>query len=283
MVQQEQSGDVIFRGSLQRLLNKLLADRGIDLSQYRPRYVERRVAVRLNAVGTRTYDEYAAYLDWHPEEYAKLLDTLTVNVTQFFRDAPTYAVIRNEVVPTVLKTKISRKQRLIRVWSAGCATGEEPYSLAMLFLDGIRTLKAESMLLTVIGTDVDEKAIKTAKLGQYPAKQLAQISATDRHRYVESNGDFFQMTPEVRKVVRFQHSNLFDSAPIIGIDVVVCRNVFIYLNHEDQERMITTFWRSLNRGGFLVLGRSERLPPALADQFELVNGRERVYRKPLSL
>ena len=280
---QEHTPDAINRGNLKRLLEKVRAERGLDLSQYRPRYVERRVAVRLNAVGTHTYRQYAAYLDANPDEYPRLIDALTINVTQFFRDASVYDLFRDEVVPALLVAKAERRQRLIRVWSAGCATGEEPYSLAMSFLDGIRRSRADSAILTVIGTDLDREALAKAKRGEYPIRQLSQIPIADRNRYVEVDDEIFRIRPEVMRAVRFQYLNLFEDKPINGIDVIFCRNVFIYFNREDQERLVALFRGALSRGGYLVLGRSERLAPALAKEFELVSGRERVYRKPVGL
>lgn len=279
---QEGTGEIA-RGNLGRLQEKIRLERGLDLSQYRTRYVERRIAVRLNHLGIRTYFQYAAYLDQHPEEYTKLLDVLTINVTQFFRDPTVYAVLRDQVVPAVLKTKAERKQRLVRVWSAGCATGEEPYSLAMAFLDGIQRLNASDAVLTVIGTDIDRDALATAKKGEYPVTELAHIPNTDRIRYTQSTGPTFHFTPEVMKSVRFQHLNLFADAPIHGVDVIFCRNVFIYFNRDEQERMVQIFRDCLVRGGFLVLGRSERLTPGMTRQLLLVNSRERVYRKPVDI
>lgn len=271
------------RGNLKRLLDKVLADRGLDLTQYRSAYLERRVAVRLGAVGVKTYGQYAAYLDEHPDEYHALLDALTINVTQFFRDPTVYDLLRDKIVPAVVRTKIERGQRLLRVWSAGCATGEETYSLAMSFLDGLRRFEADQVVLAVIGTDIDRDALATAKRGTYPMKSLPQIPHHDRVRYTQTSGETFTFKPEVAKSVRFQYLNLFSDAPIHGIDVIFCRNVFIYFNREEQERMVEVFRDSLVRGGFLVLGRSERLPPPLVRQFELVSSRERVYRKPFRM
>jgi len=273
----------LYRGNLPRLLEKVRTERGLDLAQYRPRYVERRVAVRLNALGLQTYHQYAAYLDKHPDEYTALLDTLTINVTQFFRDPDVYELFRDEIVPTLLEVKRERKQRIVRVWSAGCATGEEPYSLAMSMLDGIRKSRTSDALLTVIGTDIDRKALAVAKRGEYPIRLLPQIPTADRQRYVDETGETFRMRPELTKAVRFQYLNLFEDAPIHGVDVVFCRNVFIYFNREEQERMVELFWDALSRGGYLVLGRSERLAPAAAKRFELISSRERAYRKPVKL
>jgi len=279
----EPAPDSTSRGNLNRLLIKVREERGLDLAQFRENYVVRRVTVRLNALGLQTYRQYEAYLDQHPEEYAKLLDTLTINVTQFFRDPTVYALFRDQVIPELLATKKARRQRLVRLWSAGCATGEEPYSLAMSMLDGIVRTRSNDAMLSVVGTDIDRKALAVAKAGEYPIRSLNQIPAADRHRYVDVDGEVFRMKPEVMKVTRFQYLNLFEDPPINGVDVVFCRNVFIYFNHEDQARLIGSFWDALTRGGYLVLGRSERLAPKLAQRFELVSGRERVYRKPVGL
>ncbi|MHB8761531.1 MAG: CheR family methyltransferase [Coriobacteriia bacterium] len=271
------------RGNLNRLLEKVHAERGLDLHQFRRRYVERRIAVRLNHLGFTTYSQYSTFLDAHPEEYLKLLDALTINVTQFFRDPSVYKVVRDEVVPAVLKAKLDRRQRLVRVWSAGCATGEEPYSLAMAFLDGMLRLGAAETVLSVVGTDIDRDALAFAKRGEFPIRELAHIPHSDRIRYIEVHGDHFRFKPEIARAVRFQYLNLFADTPIHGIDVIFCRNVFIYFNRQDQERIIGAFRQSLVRGGFLVLGRSERLSTAMSRDFELVSARERVYRKPMNL
>lgn len=279
----EHPTDVESRGSLDRFLIKVREERGLDLAQYRPRYVERRIAVRLSALGLNTYRQYAAYIDHNPDEYATLLDTLTINVTQFFRDPTVYAVFRDKVIPSLIEAKTSRKQHLLRAWSAGCATGEEPYSLAMSMLDGVRRSRAEGMLLSVTGTDIDRNALAVAKRGEYPVAQLSHIPTADQHRYLDIEKDVFRMKPEVAKMVRFQYLNLFEDPPIHGVDIVFCRNVFIYFNHDEQERMIRSFWEGLSRGGYMVLGRSERLAPAFVRQFQTVDAKERVYRKPVGL
>jgi chemotaxis methyl-accepting protein methylase len=160
---QRESDVAPVRGSLDKLMGKVLADHGLDLRQYRKRYVERRVAVRLNALGLHTYHQYAAHLDAHPDEYHRLLDALTINVTQFFRDPEVFTLFREQVLPTVVQAKLARRQRILRVWSAGCATGEEAYSLAMSLLDAVDRTGASTIIPTVIGTDIDRSALATAK------------------------------------------------------------------------------------------------------------------------
>lgn len=280
---QPEPGEALARGSLDKLLRKVMADRGLDLQQYRERYVERRLAVRLAALGLRTYSQYATYLDRNPDEYHELVNTLTINVTQFFRDAEVFELFRSQVLPAILEQKSARRQRVLRIWSAGCATGEEPYSLAMSVLDGIARAGADAIVPTVIGTDLDRTAIATAKRAEYPVRQLEQIPKHDRFRYIDVGSETFTMKQHVRDLVRFQYLNLFDDPPIHGVDAIFCRNVFIYFNKADQERLIRAFSESLNRGGHLVLGRSERLGPDVAEAFELVDGRQRIYRKPAGL
>lgn len=274
--------DAVYRGNLDRLLAKVRDERGLDLAQYRPRYVERRLASRLHSLGLHSYRQYAAYIDGHPDEYAMLVDTLTINVTQFFRDTTVFDLFRKEIVPALLKDKIARHQRMIRVWSAGCATGQEPYSLAMSFLSAMGE-KSHDYLLTVLGTDIDPKALAEAKRATYELNQLAHIPKIDQARYVDIRGDHFTIRPEVTRHCKFEYLNLFEDKPIQVVDVIFCRNVFIYFNREEQDRMLGVFWSALARGGYLVLGRSERIAPSTTARFELISGRERIYRKPLGM
>ncbi|MDO9557289.1 MAG: protein-glutamate O-methyltransferase CheR [Coriobacteriia bacterium] len=276
-----QQADAVYRGSLSKLLDKIRNERGLDLAQYRERYVERRIASRLHLLDIHTYRQYAEYLDQNPQEYASLLNALTINVTQFFRDGTVFKLFREKIVPDIIKSKQARHQRMIRVWSAGCATGQEPYSLAMSFLS-VMDSRSNDFLLSIQGTDIDSNVLTTARKAVYPIEQLEHIPRPD-HKYVDVLGDTFRIRPEVTKLVRFQYLNLFEDKPIHIVDVIFCRNVFIYFTRTEQERILELFWASLSRGGYLVLGRSERLATSMIGRFELVDGRERVYRKPLGM
>ena len=274
------SAGKIYRGNMQRLLDKVLDERGMDLSQYRPQYLERRVGARLRSLGLHSYRQYIDYLDEHAEEYAKLLDTLTINVTDFYRDSAVYDIFRKDVVPAMVEYKLKSSHRMIRAWSAGCATGEEAYSITMSFLDGLGK-HADDFLLTVLATDLDESALATAEAAQYSIDKMKNIPKTHRLKYLEVEGKQFTIRPEVAQHVRFRQLNLFEDKPISIVDVIFCRNVFIYFTREQQARVLDLFWSALSRGGYLVLGRSEKLAPQAAERFELVNGRERIYRKPV--
>lgn len=269
----------VYRGDLDRLLLKINADRGLDLAQYRRPYIERRIATRLRALSLHTYRQYIRHLEAHPEEYVALLQTLTINVTDFFRDAAVYRVFQEQVIPRLAKEKAARRQRVLRVWSAGCATGEEAYSLVMCFMEALGP-SLEDFLLTVVGTDIDERALKVAKAAEYEAAKMAHVPKRHQVRYLERQGDRYVVRPEVRGHVKFKVLNLFDDRPMKVMDVVFCRNVFIYFEREQQERLLDSFCNALSCGGYLVLGRSEKMASSMLDRFELISGRERIYRKP---
>jgi chemotaxis protein methyltransferase CheR len=270
--------DNVYRGDLGRLLTKVAEERDLDLTQYRSAYVERRIAARLRVLNLHTYRQYAKLLDSSPEEYAKLLDAMTINVTDFFRDPPVYHLFRTQIVPEIIERKTRSRHRMIRVWSAGCATGEEPYSLAMSFLSALGA-EAPGFMLTIVATDLDPNAIITAQKAEYDVAKLKHISKPDQMRFCDVDGDRFRIKPEVTKHVKFKRLNLFTDEPIHVVDVIFCRNVFIYFTREQQARVLTNFAESLTRGGYMVLGRSEKMAPAVADSFEMLSGRDRVYRR----
>jgi len=274
----EETDDVAERGCLAPLIAQIERERGIDLSQYRASYVERRLGTRLRALSLRTYREYAAYLTQHPTEYARLVDALTVNVTDFFRDPPVWDIIRKEVVPSILAHKAATGHHVVRAWSAGCATGEEPYSLVMAFL-AAKGPVPERLLLTVTATDLDPLAMQTAARAEYDIAKIDHIPAAERARFVTRDERHFRISPEVTDRVRFRKLDLFSDAPPLAMDLVLCRNVFIYFEREQQERVVGVFHRSLSKGGYLVLGRTEKMPTEAGKGFEAVSGRERVYRK----
>jgi chemotaxis methyl-accepting protein methylase len=265
-------------GDATRLIEQIERERGIDLSQFRLSYVERRLGTRLRALNMATYRQYGAYLDEHPEEFARLLNSLTVNVTDFFRDPPVWKIIRGEVIPAIVKAKAATGQRGIRAWSAGCATGEEPYSLVMAFLAELGA-DASKYLLTVIATDLDPLALATAKTAEYDAAKIEHLPGQDRLHFVTAEGKRFKVQPEVTEHVRFRKHNLFADEPPLAIDLILCRNVFIYFTREQQERITNVFHRALARGGYLVLGRTEKMTNGAAGGFEPVSSKERIYRK----
>lgn len=268
-----------YRGNIDRLITKVSDERGFDLSQYRRPYLERRVSARMRHLDIRSYRQYVDFLDANPDEYAALINTLTINVTEFFRDQVVWDILQRRVIPDLLRAKARGRSRTIRVWSAACATGEEPYSIAMALMDALGRDR-DKFLLTVLGTDLDPVALKTAQKGVYDSEKLRRIPPNFQVRYTQQQRGHFEIAPEVRKVVRFSRANLFDGSPVRAIDILFCRNVFIYFDREQQAKVLQSFYRATARGGYLVLGRSEKLSPAAAEMFEAVDARERIYRRP---
>lgn len=270
----------VYRGNLDRIIIKVQEARGIDLSQYRRAYVERRLTARLRALDLHSYRQYSDLLDHTPEEYLRLIDTLTINVTEFFRDKVVWDSLKRNLMKPLLEAKAAGRSRTIRLWSAGCATGEEPYSLAMLLLDMLGS-DASNYLVSIMATDLDPQALVRAERGVYDTDKLKRIPPGYQVRFTRMvDTSSFEVVPEVRRLVRFSQASLFGEAPMRVVDLIVCRNVFIYFDREQQARALNMFWGALARGGYLVLGRSEKLSLEAASRFEAIDGRERIYRKP---
>lgn len=272
----------VYRGNMDRLIAKVNDERGLDLGQYRRPYLERRLAARMRHLDLHSYRQYVDYLDKHPDEYAQLLNTLTINVTEFFRDKVVWDIVRRRVLPDLIKEKERGRSRTIRVWCAACATGEEPYSATMTLLDALGRDR-DRYLITVLGTDLDPRALEVAQTAVYDNDKLRRIPPNFQVRYVHADRSHFEIASEVRSVVRFTKFNLFDGAPTRAVDILFCRNVFIYFDRDQQARVLDSFWNAMARGGYLILGRSEKLSPEAAERFEVVDGRERIYRKPLGV
>ncbi len=269
-----------YRGNLDKLVAKVLRDRGLDLSQYRQTYLERRLAARLRALNLYSYRQYAERLDADPGEYAELLDTLTINVTEFFRDQPVWDAVRTLVLPQLIAAKRDSHSRSLRIWSAGCATGQEPYSIAMLIADALGDA-GEPLRPTVLATDLDPEALAVARAGVYDVAELRHIPPPYQVRFARMKGaSQFEIAPEIRQMVQFEPYSLFEDSPMRVMDAVFCRNVFIYFDRERQSSLLGQFLKVMSPGAFLVLGRSERLSPAVSELLEHVDGRERIYRKP---
>jgi chemotaxis methyl-accepting protein methylase len=268
---------------LDRLIAQVKVARGIDLRSYRRTYLERRLATRLRALGIESAEDYCIYLVRNKPEYDRLLESLSISVTEFFRDPKVWDMVRHRMFPELIEAKHRGRSRMIRGWSAGCATGEEPYSLAMCALDALGG-NANRFHVSVLATDVDDAALAKAHAGRYPSAALRRIPAMYQQAYTRLTRDGeIEISPEIRKLVRWKHYSLFDDAPMRLVDVVFCRNVMIYLDRDQQDRVLDVFWDALARGGYLVLGRSERLTPAALSRFEVVDGRERIYRKPSAI
>lgn len=262
---------------LDHLLTDLHRRLGVDFRQYRTGTLERRVNTRLKVTGCEDYLQYIDYLHRQPGEYEKLLDVLTVNVTEFFRDPSTYAVIEHSVLPTLIESARVRGSKVMNVWSAGSSSGEEAYSLAIL-LDEI--LGPESRLrVRIIGTDIDRPSLERARVGVYPASAVKNVSIQRLSRYFRDEGDQVRVVDDLKRNVTFMQQSLLHPEQLPMMDLILCRNVAIYFTPALQTDLYAELCNHLQPWGFMVLGRVESLWGASKEWFTAVDNRERVYVK----
>jgi two-component system CheB/CheR fusion protein len=260
---------------LEALLEHLARYRGIDFSGYKQPSLIRRVASRMRAAGAENCVEYLAYLDEHPAEYTALFDSILINVTGFFRDDAAWGYLRDALFPKLLASKPAEEP--VRVWSAGCASGEEVYTLAMLFAEAVGP-DAFCRRVTLYATDVDEAALTQARQGAYNDEDLESVPAAFRTRYFETTGSRHVFRPDLRSGIVFGRQDVLRDAPISCVDLLVCRNTLMYFDTEAQGRIVARFRMALVEAGYLFLGKAE-LIPAHTDVFHPVNLKHHIFQR----
>ncbi len=254
---------------------------GLESTPYKENYLKRRVAARMRARGIATYGDYVDLLDADPRERQRLQKDLTVNVTRFFRDPDVFRVLAEDTLPLLIYEKVRRRRRVLRFWSAGCATGEEAFTLGMILLDLLGDERPR-FIASILGTDVDRASLEVAQNGVYTAKQVESVPEEYRDAYLAPRGASYQVVPALRRVVRFRAMDLFADPLETHFDAVLCRNVAIYLSEPMQHRLLGNLRDALNEGGYLVLGKTETpVGPALSS-FQEVHGGARIYQKVAS-
>ena len=260
---------------LNALLEHLARYRGIDFSGYKQPSLIRRVASRMRAAGAEDCVKYLAYLDEHPAEYTALFDSILINVTGFFRDDAAWGYLRDALFPKLLASKPAEEP--VRVWSAGCASGEEVYTLAMLFAEAVGP-DAFCRRVTLYATDVDEAALTQARQGAYNDEDLESVPAAFRTRYFETTGSRHVFRPDLRSGIVFGRQDVLRDAPISCVDLLVCRNTLMYFDTEAQGRIVARFRMALVEAGYLFLGKAE-LIPAHTDVFHPVNLKHHIFQR----
>ena len=268
-------------GAYAALALKISRGSGLALQAYKDKCIRRRIAVRMRACGVHSYADYHALLDRSPVEYERLRDALTINVTRFFRNPETWTLIRRALIPRVCDTA----DGALLAWSAGCSSGEEPYTLAILIADYLDEVRRPEQLdrVTVDATDVDRGSLERARTAHYPLESLAETPGDLLRRHFEAVGAGHRAVAErVRRRVQVRAHDMTGEPPLRrGYHLILCRNVLIYFDRPIQERLFTTFAESLVPGGFLVLGKVETLLGLARERLTLIDPRERVYRRPL--
>jgi chemotaxis methyl-accepting protein methylase len=252
---------------------------GFTVQAYKDKCIRRRIAVRMRACGVHSYDDYRAVLTSSPVECERLRDALTINVTRFYRNAETWQAVRQAVLPALL----DRSRIEVRAWSAGCASGEEPYTLAVLAAAHLDRLGRGSELarLAVDATDIDRHSLERAREASYRREGLTELPAELEAGYFEDAGELRRVIERVRRRVAVRAHDLSrEPPPRSDYDLILCRNVVIYFDRPMQERLFASFADALAPGGFLVLGKVETLFGIARERLTMVDARERIYRRP---
>jgi two-component system CheB/CheR fusion protein len=260
------------------LLDYLKRSRGFDFVGYKRSSLMRRVEKRMEAVSQRDFIDYIDYLEVHPEEFSQLFNTILINVTAFFRDGAAWEFLAREVVPRILAGKPAGEP--IRVWVAGCASGEEACSAAIMLGEALGA-DAFGERVKIYATDVDEEALAQARQASYTAKQLEGLPPALRQKYFEPSRGRFVFRPDFRRSVIFGRHDLIQDAPISRLDLLTCRNTLMYLNAETQGRILARLHFALSDKGFLFLGRAEMLLTH-ADLFQPVDLKHRVFARTVT-
>ncbi len=266
--------------TLEDILALIYRKRDIDFRRYRRSTIERRMNARMRLVGTETYDDYLRRLSEDPDEVDRLIGYMTIKVSQFFRNAEVYNLLREVALP---EFSLREQGQPLRFWSAGCGHGEEAYSLAILLgevdPEGVRAGSA------VYASDVDDRALDNARRGQYSVDALANLpSELVRTHFTAQQGrrgPIYTIADGPRSRVKFFHHDLTSGAePEAGLrfDLICCRNVLIYFDQAMQERVQHLLFTCLAPGGYLCLGEAERLTTTLDRSFEVIDRRARLYR-----
>lgn len=232
----------------------------------------------MRAKGAASFAAYAGILDTDPAEYERLVETLTINVSKFFRNPETFAGIATLVLPELWASR----SPLLRIWSAGCAMGEEPYSLAVLCREYAMSAGDELRLerVRIIGSDIDREAVSAASRGRYAPDAFVETPPAVRERYFPLDNGMHSVAPEIRNLVAFERRDFLEGpGPGGRMHLIVCRNVTIYFTRAAQEQLLERFHDLLLPGGFLVLGKVETLLGRSREMFAAVSSRERIFRR----
>jgi chemotaxis protein methyltransferase CheR len=255
---------------------KLLHDRRqFDLGQYKDRCIRRRIAKRLRTSKVTDFNSYLQRLAFDRDELDALLATISIHVSQFFRNPDTFRIIEQKILPDLCRKAIAAGRRELTLWSAGCASGEEPYSLAMLVDD----LTENNLDIRILATDISAPVLDTARSGRFDLPRLKEVPAAVLEKYFREVDGHFLLNEQVRDKVEFLRHNIMTAENYPQADLILCRNLLIYFTREEQERILLRFAEGLPEHGALVLGRSETMTGPVRRFFKSEFPVERVYRR----
>ena len=263
----------------QLLMKQIKLDRGVDFSQYRDRLLKRRIALRMRAKSAKNYADYLQILIHEPEEYEKLFDVLTINVSSFFRDQVVWEKLRQDIFPELInRKKTQHGLRRIRIWSAGCSSGQEPYSLAIMLYELLER-QFLNIKVEIIATDIDKDCLRRADKGIFDKESLKGLTPYHIKRFFIPVRGEYMVVPHVKEFVTVKELNLIHDPVVKNVDMVMCRNVFIYFNRSLQEHLIMKFYEALEDDGYFVMGNSENLLGEARQVFRVIDSLSRIYQK----
>lgn len=262
-------------GSFDDILDFLETECGFQASSYEESYLKRRIKARLRRTDPTSYEEYHDLLAESMDERERLVDALSINVTKFFRNPEVWTALRPYL------RELSARDGANRWWSAACADGREPYSMAMLAIDDDAIDDTE---IDIVATDIDKAALADAQTGVYREMRTANIEDQLSHLssidpYMDHRDKSYVINPDVKSLVEFHHHDLVQGDPLGPFDLVMCRNLLIYIEAEAKRAILSTLIDSLEPGGYLVIGMSETIPRDLFDGLEPADRSNRIYRK----
>jgi two-component system CheB/CheR fusion protein len=260
--------------SFERLLTYLKESRGFDFTGYKRTSLTRRVRHQMQQVGVEEYDEYLDYLQLHPDEFTALFNTILINVTSFFRDPDAWQQLREDIVPEILRRKPDEP---IRIWSAGCASGQEAYGIAICFAEAMQVDDFRDRV-KIYATDVDEERLAEGRAATYVDRDISGMPAELLETYFEHVGQRYMFRKDLRRTVIFGRNDLVQDAPISRIDLLLCRNTLMYFNAETQVRTLARLHFALDPDGVLFLGKAEMLLSHNA-LFKPIDLKRRFFRK----
>jgi chemotaxis methyl-accepting protein methylase len=266
--------------ALDLLLEKVYREGGHDFRDYKRGTVTRRLQRRLYATGATTYLEYMCFLDSHPEEYQRLADDLTIKVSGFFRSQHTFHQIAELVLPELVAYKKNRGWRRLSIWSAACAHGEEPYSIAILLADFLGNRMPE-FAISIYASDINRQALTEAREGIYSPKEVENLPSAILKSYFTHNDDGYIANSNIRQMVSFSYFDLVSTKPppFTNLDCVFCCNILIYLQKQLQERVLGMVYDSLATPGYLVLGEVETPTDNMRPKLECLDAKAKIYKK----
>ncbi len=265
------------RSSLDKVVILLRSRTGNDFSLYKKSTLYRRIERRMSIHQIGKINLYVRYLRENPNELDLLFKELLIGVTNFFRDADVWEKLRTEIIPALLKNR--RAGQALRAWAPGCSTGEEAYSLAIVFKEALETLKVKNgFSLQVFATDLDPDAIDRARAGVFPVNITADVSPERLDRFFTKEEGRYRVSKEIREMVIFAPQNVIMDPPFTKLDILTCRNLLIYLSAELQKKLLPLFHYSLNPGGVLLLGSAETIGN-FTDQFAPLDSRLKLYQR----